>query len=244
MTIVSVVFFVMDAYVNDDLDDPTSWDLFWKVAFLPLMVLLYGSQLYACKILYLLAKKCKQNFRKLEKVVEDATKTLDPNECSRLVRGGTCQSRIDHQEMVDNLDAFENHCTDSTSIHMSPRRRRSSTSDIAHMVVTVGQQLSLRRQSLVDCIFPQDGAPLDTLQMSQNSLGCSSFFHNTPNDVMDELVNQYIMELREGLQDPKRRSTILRDVVFSEVNAKKIAAWNLEEMDLEDDASTNKSSNT
>lgn len=36
----------------------TAWKQFWTVCFLPLLILLYASQLYACKILWILRNRC------------------------------------------------------------------------------------------------------------------------------------------------------------------------------------------
>jgi hypothetical protein len=70
-TIVTICAFLLcciDIYARDALEDPTTnWKWFWKIFFLPLLVLLYGSQVYACKILYSLGTRCKQSNALLEK---------------------------------------------------------------------------------------------------------------------------------------------------------------------------------
>jgi hypothetical protein len=60
VTLAALVLFIREAYIDGKLNTATSrWDSFWKVAFIPLLCMLYGSQLYACKILYILAERCK-----------------------------------------------------------------------------------------------------------------------------------------------------------------------------------------
>jgi hypothetical protein len=60
VSVVSIVYFCVVFLANDAADDqPTNWKWFWKICFLPLLLLLYASQLYACKILYSLAVRCR-----------------------------------------------------------------------------------------------------------------------------------------------------------------------------------------
>jgi hypothetical protein len=59
VTIVTIGYVIYTFYVSDDLNDVTSnWKLFWRICFLPLLLVLYASQLYACKILYALGSRC------------------------------------------------------------------------------------------------------------------------------------------------------------------------------------------
>jgi hypothetical protein len=60
VTVVSIVYFCVGFLASDAADDqPTNWKWFWTICFLPLLLLLYASQLYACKILYSLAVRCR-----------------------------------------------------------------------------------------------------------------------------------------------------------------------------------------
>lgn len=62
VTFAAFAFFIRDAWVVDTFgDDPARWDMFWKVLFLPLLAILYASQLYACNILYSLGRRCSIN---------------------------------------------------------------------------------------------------------------------------------------------------------------------------------------
>jgi hypothetical protein len=109
VTFASFIFFIMDAYAGDALDDdPTRWDMFWKIMFLPLIVALYGSQLYACKILYALAKRSKTTYEKMNKLVEDAEKAPNARERVSCLQQGIRSSISEHQSSVDVLDSFEN----------------------------------------------------------------------------------------------------------------------------------------
>jgi hypothetical protein len=59
VTIVAIGYAILILYVSDDVDDDTTnWKWFWRIYFLPLLLVLYSSQLYACKILYTLASRC------------------------------------------------------------------------------------------------------------------------------------------------------------------------------------------
>jgi hypothetical protein len=59
VTIFTTGYVIVTLYVSDDLKDVTSnWKLFWRICFLPLLLVLYASQLYACKILYALGSRC------------------------------------------------------------------------------------------------------------------------------------------------------------------------------------------
>ena len=59
------IYYVTIYAGSDPLKGP--WGEFWKICFVPLVVCLYGSQLYACKILYELENRC-------ENAVSDAKK--------------------------------------------------------------------------------------------------------------------------------------------------------------------------
>jgi hypothetical protein len=63
-TIVSgaaVGYAIIVFYVDGDLDaDVTNWKWFWKICFLPFVIVLYASQLYACKILFELGSRCQK----------------------------------------------------------------------------------------------------------------------------------------------------------------------------------------
>jgi hypothetical protein len=59
VTIAAIGYTIVSFYVSDDLDDDTTnWKWFWRICFLPLLLVLYASQLYACKILYALGSRC------------------------------------------------------------------------------------------------------------------------------------------------------------------------------------------
>jgi hypothetical protein len=56
---IAVVGYVIDiCYVNDD--DATSWMWFWRFCSLPIVLVLYACQIYACRILYDLGSRCRK----------------------------------------------------------------------------------------------------------------------------------------------------------------------------------------
>jgi hypothetical protein len=60
-TIVSIAaagYAIVFLYVNDD--DAHNWMWFWRFCFLPSVIVLYSSQLYACKVLYDLGSRCRK----------------------------------------------------------------------------------------------------------------------------------------------------------------------------------------
>jgi hypothetical protein len=50
VTIVAVGYAIVIFYASDD--DVNGWTWFWRFFFLPCLLVLYASQVYACKILY------------------------------------------------------------------------------------------------------------------------------------------------------------------------------------------------
>mmetsp|Transcript_36472 Transcript_36472/g.43960 ORF Transcript_36472/g.43960 Transcript_36472/m.43960 type:complete len:350 (+) Transcript_36472:82-1131(+) len=49
---------------NDEEFD--NWETFWCYTFVPLLLLLYGTQIYACRILYLLGSRCRRRDEKTD----------------------------------------------------------------------------------------------------------------------------------------------------------------------------------
>jgi hypothetical protein len=60
ITVVGMVYYVYIIMNGDIEGQRTNWNWFWSVCFFPLLALLYGAQLYACKILWDLHLKCKR----------------------------------------------------------------------------------------------------------------------------------------------------------------------------------------
>jgi hypothetical protein len=58
VSIAAVGYAIVICYVNDD--DVTNWMWFWRFCSLPTMIVLYASQIYACKILYDLGSRCRK----------------------------------------------------------------------------------------------------------------------------------------------------------------------------------------
>jgi hypothetical protein len=60
LTAVLIVYYCIAFLARKTVDNqPTSWKWFWKVCFIPLVALLYVSQMYACKILWSLRCRCR-----------------------------------------------------------------------------------------------------------------------------------------------------------------------------------------
>ena len=82
VTIVSLVYFCVSVLAKNEIDNqPTNWKWFWRVCFLPLLVALYASQLYACKILLTLKERCaareSSDFPSIDKGSKHDTETTE-----------------------------------------------------------------------------------------------------------------------------------------------------------------------
>jgi hypothetical protein len=58
VSIYAVGYAIIKLYLSDD--DATNWMWFWRFFFLPTLLVLYASQVYACKILYNLSSRCRK----------------------------------------------------------------------------------------------------------------------------------------------------------------------------------------
>ena len=59
IAVVSLAYFITVYLVRGEADQqPTNWKWFWKISFIPLVVMLFAAQLYSSKILWLLKRKC------------------------------------------------------------------------------------------------------------------------------------------------------------------------------------------
>jgi hypothetical protein len=58
VTIGVVVYFFIFLTAEGNQHPQGAWGMFWKICFLPLLLLLYLTQLFACKIMYSLADRC------------------------------------------------------------------------------------------------------------------------------------------------------------------------------------------
>jgi hypothetical protein len=109
VTIVTTGYVIVTLYVSDDLKDITSnRKLFWRICFLPLLLVLYASQLYACKILYALGS--------------DAL-VKPPGECSKEeVQRRESLARENSSRL---LDCFENNTDESADRDSNFRASRT-----------------------------------------------------------------------------------------------------------------------
>ncbi|CAB9501464.1 expressed unknown protein [Seminavis robusta] len=59
IAIFSLLYFCVTFYIQGEADDqPTNWKWFWKICFIPLVVVLFGAQVYSSQILWTLRLKC------------------------------------------------------------------------------------------------------------------------------------------------------------------------------------------
>jgi hypothetical protein len=80
ITVAGVGYIIIYFYASDYLDDDvTNWKWFWKICLLPLLIVLYASQLYACKIMYDLGSR----FQKAHAAEEIDFKERDEIETGR-----------------------------------------------------------------------------------------------------------------------------------------------------------------
>lgn len=75
VTIASVVYYFLEFLINDF--DPTSWGLFWKIAFPLILLPLYIAQLYASYILYVLGNRCHDSSVAEEGITEKQINTTE-----------------------------------------------------------------------------------------------------------------------------------------------------------------------
>ena len=59
-TVVTIASMWQYAVYFRDEEEFDSWSTFWRYSFIPMLLMLYGSQLYACRILYLLGSRCQR----------------------------------------------------------------------------------------------------------------------------------------------------------------------------------------
>lgn len=168
VTVAALVFFALNT-INDEFNDESNhWDMFWLVSFVPLLLLLYAAQVYACGILYSLAKRCKKSYETMTKVVEVAeNRSISVRQRKRRVLEGLrslTQERI--HESMRMLDTFENNSLHdgglgfSTHGHHDLSRRsfhhqygdgRLPPPPSGHL--TVSEELSARRDSSMESAF-------------------------------------------------------------------------------------------
>lgn len=81
VTLVATVYF-SSSVIDGDFEHHGAWGTFWKICFPPLLLCLYVSQIYACKILYLLGRRCQI----VDKQDEGSGRAIDgtnyPTSCS------------------------------------------------------------------------------------------------------------------------------------------------------------------
>ena len=59
IAIFALVYFCITFFVNGDADDqPTNWKWFWKICFIPLLLLLFAAQIFSSNVLWQLRSKC------------------------------------------------------------------------------------------------------------------------------------------------------------------------------------------
>jgi hypothetical protein len=72
VTVISVIYFSIEVHRNGD--SGGGWPVFWKYAFIPLLLLLYLAQLYACHVMYVLGRRTRVDVRKEEGRIKLTTK--------------------------------------------------------------------------------------------------------------------------------------------------------------------------
>ena len=109
VSIAAVGYAIKIYYISDDLDDDTTnWKWFWRICFFPLLIVLYTSQLYACKILYALGCRCS----KADAALLAASKTTGEGS-KEIQRRGSVASIASRRNSELLLDDFENYSDQS-----------------------------------------------------------------------------------------------------------------------------------
>jgi hypothetical protein len=75
VSIAAVGYAIAILYVRDD--DASNWMWFWRFCFLPSVIVLYASQLYACKILYDLGYRCGKAFASLSEETDSKESEIE-----------------------------------------------------------------------------------------------------------------------------------------------------------------------
>ena len=107
VTVAAIVYtFIVVYNVSDDSDDDvTNWLWFWRICFLPLLIVLYASQLYACKILYALGSRCSKAQAELLHVSKAAG---EGGSSQKLQKRASIASIASRRRSELLLDDFEN----------------------------------------------------------------------------------------------------------------------------------------
>jgi hypothetical protein len=110
-TIVSIAlagYAISNFYVNDD--EATGWMWFWRFCFLPPVIVLYASQLYACKILYDLGSRCRETAALLAKStlseeIDYKEREIETGHQSRTEQLGHTERAVDEDDENEVVDA-------------------------------------------------------------------------------------------------------------------------------------------
>lgn len=82
-TVVTIASMWQYAVFFRDEEEFDSWATFWRYAFIPILLMLYGSQLYACRILYLLGSRCQRRVQNIQYTITQAEVEDDDGESIR-----------------------------------------------------------------------------------------------------------------------------------------------------------------
>jgi hypothetical protein len=101
----SVAYYANVAYRGEF--NGSAWGAFWKIAFIPLLFVLYGAQLYACHILYQLGRRCRRDKRSVGVLPVTKRETTDEE-------NGTSESSESEND-ESSRDSLSVHSFESTT---------------------------------------------------------------------------------------------------------------------------------
>jgi hypothetical protein len=107
VTIGVVVYYFIFLIAEGEQHPQGAWGMFWMICFLPLLLLLYSTQLFACKIMYSLAERCSIMAIKSEKnrrasILQPKMRTTD----AILTDSDNSSSRVGFTESLRSLVWF------------------------------------------------------------------------------------------------------------------------------------------
>lgn len=160
ITIATAVLYIIAFYVDQITKSPEHrWGNFWKFAFLPLLCLLFVSQVYAGWILLNLSKRCKVQQKK--QALEESASLSETQKVKR-------ESILERQDKELSLDAFENdsaqfwhpvmsHDVEKKDEDVQNTTGRTSNSDDSDGIISVEKCVSHKDAT----ILPANAGPSD-----------------------------------------------------------------------------------
>jgi hypothetical protein len=110
VTIGVIIYYFIFLAAEGEQHPQGAWGMFWKICFLPMLLVLYLTQLFACKIMYSLAERCsimaiKSEENRRASILQTKMRTTD----AILTDSENSSSRVGFTESVQSLVWFARH---------------------------------------------------------------------------------------------------------------------------------------